>query len=105
MDAKESSIQLINRFDASKAKGVSAVIQIKASGDGGGNHAIVIKDGKAEVIDGLADSPNATLDVAAKDWAAINSGDLDPTMAFMSGKLRVGGDMGLMMRFQSIFGV
>lgn len=105
MDAKESSLQLINRFDASKAKGVNAIIQIKATGEGNNTHAIIIKDGKAEVVDGLVDNPNATIDVSAQDWVAINNGDLDPTMAFMSGKLRVGGDMGLMMRFQTIFGV
>ena len=47
MDAKESSLQLINRFDASKAKGVNAIIQIKATGEGNNTHAIIIKDGKA----------------------------------------------------------
>ena len=46
MDAKESSLQLINRFDASKAKGVNAIIQIKATGEGNNTHAIIIKDGK-----------------------------------------------------------
>jgi len=33
----------------------------------------------------------------------IIAGRLDPTKAFMSGKLRIAGDLGLMMRFQRMF--
>jgi putative sterol carrier protein len=54
--------------------------------------------------EGQADNPSATLEMAADDWIAISQGQLDPTMAFMTGKLRVSGDLGLLMRFQSIFG-
>jgi putative sterol carrier protein len=28
---------------------------------------------------------------------------MDPTRAFMAGKLRISGDLGLMMRFQTMF--
>jgi putative sterol carrier protein len=105
MNAKAVSQALINRFDPAKAKGISAVIQINPSGADDGPHAINIADGQANIVEGSADNPNATIDVAVQDWADINTGKLDPTMAFMSGKLRVGGDLGLMMRFQSMFGI
>jgi len=45
-----------------------------------------------------------TIEVKADDWVKIMSGEMDPTMAFMMGKLKITGDLGLMMRFQQIFG-
>ena len=51
----------------------------------------------------MIENPNVTVNVAAKDWIDMLSGELDPTMAFMGGKLRISGDLGLMMRFQQIF--
>ena len=44
-----------------------------------------------------------TLIAAADVFQDILAGDLDPTSAFMSGKLRVEGDMGTAMRLSSIF--
>ena len=44
-----------------------------------------------------------TLLASADVFEDILSGDLDPTNAFMSGKLRVEGDMGTAMRLSGIF--
>ncbi|RMH40979.1 MAG: sterol carrier family protein [Alphaproteobacteria bacterium] len=44
---------------------------------------------------------DCTLSADAETFQAILSGDLDPTSAFMSGKLAVDGDMGAAMRLAS----
>ena len=49
------------------------------------------------------DETEVTLIAAADVFQGILAGDLDPTSAFMSGKLRVEGDMGTAMRLNSIF--
>jgi len=42
-------------------------------------------------------------DVSKDDFIALAEGNLDPMMAFMSGKLKVAGDMSVAMGLQSIF--
>ena len=46
---------------------------------------------------------DCTISVAKDDFIALASGDLDPMMAFMSGKLKVAGDMSVAMGLQSLF--
>jgi putative sterol carrier protein len=50
--------------------------------------------------DGAAD---ATIQVDFEDFKNIAQGTLDPMMAFMSGKLKVMGDMAVAMKLQSLF--
>jgi putative sterol carrier protein len=47
---------------------------------------------------------DCTVKVAKEDLDAMLSGDLNPMNAFMGGKLRVEGDMGVAMKLQSLFG-
>ena len=49
------------------------------------------------------DDADCTISVAKDDFIAMASGDLDPMMAFMSGKLKVAGDMSVAMGLQSVF--
>ena len=95
---------MMARFNPAKAKGINAVIQINATGDGGGQYYATVADAKAALTEGTSANPTVTINVAANDWVAITSGQLDPTRAFMAGKLRITGDLGLMMRFQTMFG-
>jgi putative sterol carrier protein len=94
---------MMTRFNPAKAKGVNAVIQLIATGEGGGQFYTTVAEGKANLSEGVAPSPTVTINVAAEDWVDIVGGKLDPTRAFMAGKLRITGDLGLMMRFQSMF--
>ena len=55
--------------------------------------------GVASNEDGPAD---ATVNVAWDDFTKLAQGQLDPTMAFMQGKLKVAGDMSVVMKLQSI---
>jgi putative sterol carrier protein len=100
---KESFDQMGARFKADRAAGTSAVIQYNVSGDGGGTWNAVIKDGSCTVKEGAATNPNLTLDVAAQDWLDMLSGKQKGQMPFMSGKLKIKGDMGLAMKLGSMF--
>jgi len=100
---KESFDAMSGRFRADKATGTSAVIQYDVSGDGGGTWNAVIKDGTCTVTSGTATSPNLTLSISAQDWLDMLSGKQSGQMLFMSGKLKVKGDMGLAMKLGSMF--
>jgi putative sterol carrier protein len=100
---KETFDAMPGRFRADKASGTTAVIQYDVSGDGGGTWHAVIKDGKCTVNSGTAPTPNLTLSIAGQDWLDMLSGKQSGQMLFMSGKLKVKGDMGLAMKLGSMF--
>jgi putative sterol carrier protein len=100
---QESFEAMPGRFRADKATGTTATIQYDISGDGGGTWNAVIKDGACAVNQGAATNPNLTLMIAAQDWIDMLSGKQSGQMLFMSGKLKVKGDMGLAMKLGSMF--
>ena len=62
-------------------------------------------DGKStpnSVSDGEGQSADCTITVALDDFEKMVKGELDGTSAFMQGKLRVAGDMGLAMKLGPI---
>jgi putative sterol carrier protein len=65
----------------------------------------VIKDGTCAVNEGTAANSNLTLTMSSQDWLDMVGGKLPGQMAFMSGKLKLKGDMGLAMKIGSIFAV
>lgn len=50
------------------------------------------------------DEADVTLTAEADVFRAILDGDMNPTMAFMTGKLAVDGNMGLAMKLGSVLG-
>jgi putative sterol carrier protein len=100
---KESFDAMPSRFRSDKAAGANAVIQYDVSGEGGGTWNAVIKDGTCTVTPGAAPTPNLTLQISAQDWLDMLSGKQSGQMLFMSGKLKVKGDMGLAMKLGSMF--
>ncbi len=100
---QETFAAMPGRFRPDKASGTSATIQYDVSGEGGGTWHAVIKDGACTVNQGPATTPNLTLSIAAQDWLDMLSGKQSGQMLFMSGKLKVKGDMGLAMKLGSMF--
>ncbi len=102
---KETFDAMPGRFRADRAQGVKAVIQYDIAGEGGGTYHVDIAEGRCNVAPGPAASPNLTLTMAAPDWLDMVSGKLNGQMAFMSGKLKLKGDMGLAMKLAGMFGI
>jgi len=100
---KEAFEQSPSRFNKEAAKGLTAVYQFDLSGDGGGKWNMVIDNGEYSVQEGSHASPNITISMAAKDYLDMLAGKLNGQMAFMTGKLRIAGDLGLALKLQSLF--
>jgi putative sterol carrier protein len=93
-----------NPDQAAKIKDINAVIQIKLTGEGGGDFVLELAGGQLTTKEGTAENPKLTVTMAVPDWRAINAGTLNPQMAFMSGKLKIAGDMSLAMKLGTILG-
>jgi len=46
---------------------------------------------------------DCTITITKDNFEALAAGELDPTTAFMMGKLKIGGNMSIAMKLQSIF--
>ncbi len=89
-------------FDAEKAAGLSAVVQLKISGDTGGQWVLTIKDQKLLVSEGAVERPDITLVMKDKDYMNLVNGKLSGQKAFMTGKLKFKGDMNLGIKLQAL---
>ncbi|GAB4154104.1 MAG: SCP2 sterol-binding domain-containing protein [Sphingomonadales bacterium] len=56
------------------------------------------------VVDNADGEADLTIEVSLEDFEAIARGEQNPQMAFMMGKLKVNGDMGLAMKLGQILG-
>ena len=90
------------RANPEKVQGMNATYQFDLTGDGGKEKWVKLADDGGEMGDGQAENPNITITMAASDFLDLVDGKLDGTMAFMSGKLKVKGDMGLAMKLQNV---
>ena len=91
-------------IDPEKIKGIDATYQWDITGDGGGKWYAKLNEGSVEVSEGEADSPNITITVESQNWMDIVNGKLNGQTAFLTGKLKIQGDMTLAMKLQSITG-
>ncbi len=92
------SLQARLNQDPSRLAGMNCVYQFRI---GDGAYSVAMKDGKAAVAAGEAASPNCSVTMGEGDFLDMLSGRLNPQMAFMTGKLKVAGDMGLALKLGS----
>ncbi|MCB1154003.1 MAG: SCP2 sterol-binding domain-containing protein [Deltaproteobacteria bacterium] len=84
--------------------GMNCVYQFNVTGDEAGEWHADLTGEKAEIKQGPHASPNCTITVKGEDFVNIANGKLSGQMAFMTGKLKIAGDMGLAMKLQKLLG-
>ena len=81
---------------------INAIYQFVISGPGGGSWAVDCTQPGGKVQSGTAANARCTVAATDQNFLDIVNGRLNPQMAFMSGKLKIQGDMGLAMKLQQI---
>ena len=95
--------QVPEKVNKDKIQGMDCVYQFNITGEGGGDWYIVIRNGEATVHEGNAENPSITLTMEAGNFVNLLQGKLNGQMAFMTGKLKIKGEMGLALKLQSVF--
>ena len=67
-----------------------------------GDQGAVMLDGAAQTVSEDAGDADTTIKVGWDDWQAMAAGQLDGMTAFMTGKLKVEGDMANAMQLQGV---
>ena len=91
---------LPGRVDATKTAGMnnSYVFDI----EGAGTWTVKVADGAVDVSEGAGDG-DCTISTSEENFMKIVRGEQNPTTAYMSGKLKLKGDMGAAMKLQKLF--
>jgi putative sterol carrier protein len=100
MEPREFFETLETRVDASKTAGMnnSYVFDI----EGAGVWKVDVVDGSVKVTEGGSDA-DVTIRATEDTFKAIANGEQNPTTAYMTGKLKIDGDMGAALKLQKLF--
>jgi putative sterol carrier protein len=70
--------------------------------EGAGTWRVAIADGAIEVTEGTGEA-DVTFSSSEESFEKIVAGEQNPTTAYMTGKLKIKGDMGAAMKLQKLF--
>jgi len=93
--------KLTSKFSASAAAGLDLIFQFNIEGND--TYHLVVKDGACSVAEGENADANVTLIMSPETFEGIATGETDGMQAFMSGQLRVEGDMMLATKLGELF--
>jgi putative sterol carrier protein len=100
VQAREFFAGLESRVDQSRIQGMTNSYLFDIEGEG--QWVVNVADGKLTVTEGGGDA-DATISTTSEVFDRISSGEQNPTTAYMTGKLKVKGDMGAAMKLQKLF--
>ncbi len=97
---QEFFANLAEHADSTKTAGMtnSYVFDI----EGAGTWKVDVDDGQITVSDGGGDA-DVTISASQETFEKIVAGEQNPTSAYMTGKLKIKGDMGAAMKLQKLF--
>lgn len=88
------------RFKPEKAEGIDVIVQINITGPNGGDWAVTLKDQKLEAKEGTHPSPTIELKMAEADFMDLMNGKISGEKAFITGKLKFKGNIGLALKLR-----
>jgi putative sterol carrier protein len=91
---------LPSRADMSKTAGMNNSYAFDI--EGAGQWTVKVENGSVEVVDGAGEA-DVTISASQEIFEKIIAGEQNPTSAYMTGKLKLKGDMGAAMKLQKLF--
>jgi putative sterol carrier protein len=98
--AQEFFDTLASRVDRSKTTGMNNSYLFDI--EGAGKWKVEVNDGNVTVTPG-GENADAVISTSEETFTKIASGEQNATSAYMTGKLKVRGDMGAAMKLQKLF--
>ena len=100
MSARDFFDSLESRVDPGKTAGMNNSYLFDI--EGAGMWKVDVQDGNVSVSEGSQDA-DVTITTSEETFEKITSGEQNATSAYMTGKLKVKGDMGAAMKLQKLF--
>ena len=100
MEPREFFETLESRIDASKTAGVNKAYVFDI--DGAGVWKVDVTDAGVHVTEGATDG-DVTIRASEETFSKIAGGEQNPTTAYMTGKLKIDGDMSAALKLQKLF--
>jgi putative sterol carrier protein len=98
MTAKELLKKMPEALNRDAANGMKAIIQYQLDEP----MYQVLEDGHLHVHEGVADNPDLTVKMSDETFVKFFRGELNSAMAFMTGKIKLKGDMTLAQHLASL---
>ncbi|WP_327138864.1 SCP2 sterol-binding domain-containing protein [Nocardia sp. NBC_01327] len=95
--------ELPGRLRTEAAAGLERTLQWRLTDLDPGVWAVEIKGGRGRLIPGGVPAPDTTFSTTSEIWLAIAEGRMDAMHAFMTGRMKVEGDMTLALRVPELF--
>ena len=99
-DAVKAELNANDAFRQAAAGQQATIQQVITSGEGDTHYWIVIADGAIDMGVGDADAPDATITQSYDTAVKLAKSELSVVTAFMTGKVKVAGNMGILMGLQ-----
>jgi len=98
--ALKAELNQSEAFRQAAAGQKASIQQVITGADGETHYWITIDDGTIDLGTGDIDGEDATITQSYDTAAALAKGDLSPVTAFMTGKLKIAGNMGMILGLQ-----
>jgi putative sterol carrier protein len=107
LDEREPSVPAQDFFDSLESRADPAKLAGMSNSyvfdiDGEGQWHVDVRDGAINVKPGAGEA-DATISTSSETFEKIVAGEQNPTTAYMTGKLKIKGDMGAAMKLQKLF--
>jgi putative sterol carrier protein len=100
MSVQEFFDQLPSKVDPAKTAGMTGSYAFDI--EGVGQWTVTVADGTVSVAPG-AGAADCTISASEETLLKIARGEANPTTAYMTGKLKIDGDMGAALKLQKLF--
>ena len=101
MAAREFFEELASRSDPAKLDGIDQSYRFEIAGEGAWH--VSVADAQVTVTENGDAPADATIRTSGETFDRIVAGEQNPAMAYMSGKIKVDGDLGAVMKLQKLF--
>lgn len=104
MTAREFLLALPGKVAHQALEGITTRFHFDLDGEGGGQFTLSVADGAMTAAEGLEGEPSCRVKATAEDFARLLTGELNPMMAILSGRVKIS-NQGEMLKMAKLFGL